>query len=110
VDPGRYRRLIGKLIYLTVIRPDITFVVGLLYWYMQAPYQLHWDVTYHILRYVKGTPGRGLFYQPSSHLGIVGYSDADWAGNPIDYHSISGCTFVGGNLVTWHSKKQTVIA
>ena len=42
---------------------------------------------------------------------VIGYCDADWAGNQIDRKSTSGyCTFVGGNLVTWKSKKQSVIA
>ena len=42
---------------------------------------------------------------------ISGYTDADWAGNAIDRKSTTGyCTFVGGNLVTWKSKKQQVVA
>ncbi|XP_042010609.1 uncharacterized mitochondrial protein AtMg00810-like [Salvia splendens] len=37
--------------------------------------------------------------------------DADWAGNPNDRKSTAGYfTFVGGNLVTWRSKKQKVVA
>ena len=54
---------------------------------------------------------RGLFCRPSSHLHIAGYSDAKWDGHPIDRRSISRyCTLVGGNLITWHSQKQTVVA
>ena len=42
---------------------------------------------------------------------FMGYTDADWAGNPIDRRSTAGYfTFVGGNLVTWKSKKQKVVA
>jgi len=68
---------------------------------MQSLHQLHWTVVCCVLRYIKGTPGKGLYYHPSSHLDIVGYSDADWAGDLIDSHSITGYyTFVGGNLVT----------
>ncbi|KAK3005339.1 hypothetical protein RJ639_015952 [Escallonia herrerae] len=45
------------------------------------------------------------------HLDIDGYTDADWAGNATDRRSTSGYfTFVGGNLVTWRSKKQNVVA
>jgi hypothetical protein len=41
----------------------------------------------------------------------MGFSDADWAGNACDRKSTTGyCTFVGGNLVSWKSKKQNVIA
>ena len=42
---------------------------------------------------------------------VMGYCDANWAGKEIDRKSTTGyCTFVGGNLVTWKSKKQSVIA
>uniref|UniRef100_A0A2N9F358 Uncharacterized protein n=1 Tax=Fagus sylvatica TaxID=28930 RepID=A0A2N9F358_FAGSY len=60
-DVGRYRRLVWKLIYLTVTRPDITFVVGVVSQYMHAPRQPHYEAIYRILRYLKGAPGRGLF-------------------------------------------------
>ena len=47
----------------------------------------------------------------NGHTEIVGYTDADWAGNPVDRKSTTGfCTFVGGNIVTWKSKKQNVVA
>ena len=57
----RYRRLIRKIIYLTVTKSDITFVVGVLSQYMQTPHQLHWGVACRVLRYFKGAPGRCLF-------------------------------------------------
>ena len=59
-----------------------------------------------ILKYLKNAPGRGLFYRSSGHLRIEGYTDADWAGLPSDQKSTTGYfTFIGGNLVTWRSKK-----
>ncbi|CAL2276208.1 unnamed protein product [Prunus armeniaca] len=62
-------------------------------------------------RYLKSAPGKGLMFSKHSHLNIDGYSDADWAGNVTDRKSTSGYfTFVGGNLVTWRSKKQNVVA
>ncbi|CAL2235458.1 unnamed protein product [Prunus armeniaca] len=54
---------------------------------------------------------KGLMFSKHGHLNIDGYSDADWAGNVTDRKSTSGYfTFVGGNLVTWRSKKQNVVA
>ena len=63
------------------------------------------------MRHIKGAPGRGLLYENKGHSHIVGYSDADWAGSPSDRRSTSGfCVLVGGNLVSWKSKKQAVVA
>nr|XP_028959271.1 uncharacterized protein LOC114825095 [Malus domestica] len=64
-----------------------------------------------ILSYLKGAPGKLLIFKKHRHLEIKGYIDADWAGNITDRRSTSGYfTFVGGNLVTWRSKKQNVVA
>lgn len=58
-DPSRYRRLIGRLIYLIVTEPDITFV-SVLSQYMQTHHQLHWDAAYCVT-VSKDAPGEGLF-------------------------------------------------
>jgi len=42
-DPERYQRLVGKLIYLTITRPDISFTVGVVSQFMQSPHNHHWD-------------------------------------------------------------------
>ena len=60
---------------------------------------------------MKGTTEHGLLFEKHRHLEIHGFTDADWAGNPNDRKSTAGYfTFVGGNLVTWRSKKQKVVA
>jgi hypothetical protein len=106
-----YQKLVGKLIYLTITRPDITFAVSLASQFMHAPTQAHMQIVKRILRYLKGSIGRGILMRNNNHTRIMGYSDADWAGSAYDRKSTTGyCTFVGGNLVSWKSKKQTVIA
>ena len=64
-----------------------------------------------VLRYIKGAPGQGLLYEDRGHTQIVGYSDADLAGSPSDRRSTSRyCVFIGGNLISWKSKKRDVVA
>jgi hypothetical protein len=71
----------------------------------------HMDVVYHILRYMKSAPRKGLFFLKKNwHMNFQGYCDPDWASCQDDKRSIYGCCrFVGGNLVSWHSKKQPII-
>jgi len=109
-DINQFQRLVGKLIYLTVNRPDLTFAVSQISKFMHAPRTPHLDAIDRILRYLKGSPGKGIWMRKNGTNAICGYSDADWAGS-FDRKSTTGfCTFVGGNLVTWKSKKQNVVA
>ncbi|RVW74766.1 Retrovirus-related Pol polyprotein from transposon TNT 1-94 [Vitis vinifera] len=111
VDKGRYQRLVGKLIYLSHTRPDIGFSVSVVSQFMNNPTEKHMTTVIRILRYLKMTPGKGLFFQRTTKKEIEIFSDADWAGSVTDRRSTSGyCSFVWGNLVTWRSKKQSVVA
>lgn len=75
---------------------------------MHVPSEKHMDVVYRILRYLKGSPGKGL---RNDDLNFEGYTNADWASDQTTKKFTSGYfTFVGPNLVTWKSKKQKVVA
>jgi len=106
VNKDRYQRLVGRLIYLCHTRPDISYAVSVVSSYMHDPRSGHLDAVYRILRYLKSSPGKGLMFKSFGHLNVEGYCDADWASYLDDRRSTSGyCVFVGGNLISWRSKK-----
>lgn len=110
-DPSQYRRLIGRLIYLTISRPDITYAVQLLSQFMQRPCLPHLDAAHHVIRYLKNSPGQGLFFPSNSDFQITAYCDADWASCPMSRRSITGYyIFLGGAPISWKSKKQSTVS
>jgi hypothetical protein len=110
-DKGRYQRLVGKLIYLSHTRLDIAYAVSVVSQSMHNPSEDRMDAVIRILRYLKALPRKGLMFSKNSHLKINGNYDSDWVGSISDRKSTSGYfMFVGGNLVTWRSKKQKVVA
>lgn len=57
-----YQRLVGQLIYLTITRPDIGFVVSVMSQFMHATCTGHLKAVYRILKYLKKGPGQGIMY------------------------------------------------
>ena len=110
-DPERYRRLVRKLNYLMVTRPDIAHSVSVVSQYMSAPTVDHWVTVEHILCYLKRVLGQGILYSNHGHNRIEYFTDADWAESKEDRRStLRYCVFVGGNLVSWKSKKQGAVS
>jgi hypothetical protein len=111
VDREMYQRLVGRLIYLSHTRPDIAYAVSVISQFMHSPKEVHLQAAHRVLQYLKGTPGKGILFKRKGDLVLEAYTDADYAGSIVDRRSTSGyCTFLGGNLVTWRSKKQNVVA
>ena len=78
---------------------------------MHSQGQEHFDAAYRILRYLKGILRKGLMFRKQDNLQIEVYTYADWVGCSTDRRSTSDYyTFIGGNLITWRSKKQSVVA
>ena len=95
-DASLYRRLIGKLLYWTLTRPDISYSVHKLSQFMSSPRVPHLQVAYKILKYLKKTPGQGLFMSARSELQLKSYYDANWVAYPDTRRSIIGfCVFLG---------------
>nr|GEV51753.1 hypothetical protein [Tanacetum cinerariifolium] len=111
VDVHIYRLMIGSLMYLTLSRPDIIFVVCAC-----ARFQVTLKVSYlhavkRIFRYLKGKPHLCLWYLRDSSFNLVAYSDSDYAGASLDRKSTKkGCQFLGCRLISWQCKKHTVVA
>lgn len=111
VDKGRYQRLVGKLIYVSHTRPNINFSISVVSQFMNNPSEEHMEDVFQILMYLNMTPGKGLYFKKTSNRDVEIFYDADWAGSVFDRRSTSGyCTYVWGNLVTWRSKKQSVVS
>ncbi|WVZ24536.1 hypothetical protein V8G54_003080 [Vigna mungo] len=111
VDKEMYQRLVGRLIYLSHTRPDIAFAVSLVSQFMHQPKEAHLQAALRIVQYLKGTLGRGILFKRNKSVSLEAYTDTDYAGSVVDRRSTTGyCTFLGGNLVTWKSKKQSVVA
>ena len=110
-NPHPYQQLLGKLIYLTVTRPDINYDVHTLAQFMHSPTDVHLQAARRLLRYLAGTRDQGLLLASSSAAELTAYFDSDWASCPFTRRSTTGfCLLLGKSLISWKSKKQNVVA
>jgi hypothetical protein len=111
MDQKEYRSMIGSLLYLTAMRPDIQFSVCMCARFQASPRTSHQQAIKRIFRYLRYTPELGLWYSASSSLSLLGFSDADFVGCRVDRKSTSGtCQFLGSSLVSWLSRKKSSVA
>ncbi|XP_047341192.1 uncharacterized mitochondrial protein AtMg00810-like [Impatiens glandulifera] len=110
-EPEPFRRLIGRLIYLNLTRPDISFCVQQLSQYMLKPTKNQMIAAIQIVKYLKGNPSLRVFYESNSNIIIKGYSDSDWATCTLSRKSVTGyCIFLGNSPISWKTKKQVTIS
>jgi len=105
-DATKYRQLIGSLIYLTTTRIDISFMIGILSWFMHKLYEGHWSTTKRVLRYLKENQGFGLKYYKVGYFKLIGYSDLDFDGDKERGVSTSGYIMSLRSIaISWRSQK-----
>jgi len=110
-DPSAYRRLLGRLMYICISRPDIYFAVNKLSQFMNQPQTPHLLAVHQILCYLKANPGQGLLFSSQSSFTLNAYVDADWGSCLDSRKSTTGfCIFMGDSLLTWKSKKQPTVS
>ncbi|XP_057723960.1 uncharacterized mitochondrial protein AtMg00810-like [Arachis stenosperma] len=100
-DVPHYKRLLGRLVYLTTTRPDITFAIEKLRHCLDCPTQAHYTTNLCVLKYLKQSPATGLFFATSSNLSSIGFSDAGWAACHDIRQSLTGyCFYLGNSLIS----------
>ncbi|XP_039169649.1 uncharacterized mitochondrial protein AtMg00810-like [Eucalyptus grandis] len=110
-DPSGYQRLVGKLIYLTMTRPDISYAVQTLSQFMHSPKQSHFDAALKIVKYLKKCPGLGILLSRKCDMKMTAYCDADYATCPISRRLVTGyCIKFGESLLSWKTKKQPTVS
>lgn len=101
-DVRLYQRLIGKLMYVTTTRPDISYAIKTCQ-FMQQPKRSHWDVALRVVRYMKGSPGQGIWLRSEvSTEELTCQCDSYWAACPKTRRSVTGYVIkFGESLITW---------
>ncbi|XP_058756517.1 uncharacterized mitochondrial protein AtMg00810-like [Vicia villosa] len=110
-DESQYRRLIGRLLYLTTTKADIAFAVQQLSQYISNPKIVHFKAAIRILQYLKIALATSLFYAANSNLLLSGFANLDWVACPLTRKSVTGyAVFLGSSLIYWKSKKHTTVS
>ena len=110
-DPGKYRRLVRRLIYLTFTRPELNYIVHLLSQFMQKPLEEHWVAALHVVRYLKGCPDQGIMLSSTADLTLTAYCNSDWSACLLTRRSLSAYIVqLGDSLVSWKTKKQKTVS
>ena len=112
VDPICCQSMVNSLLYAAITtRLDITQAVGAVSKFNSCPTEAHLTAVKRILRYLKGTINIGVRYERSADDSLIGFSDADWAGDMDDRHSTTGNLFLmSGGAISWFNRKQPVVA
>lgn len=108
-----YREAVGSLMFLAIVsRPDIMYAVGNVSRYLIKHNVEHWNAVKKIIKYVSNTRDFGICYKRNKDTsGLVGFSDADFAGDVNTRRSTTGYVFkYNGSPITWCSQRQQTVS
>ncbi|XP_013613744.1 PREDICTED: uncharacterized mitochondrial protein AtMg00810-like [Brassica oleracea var. oleracea] len=110
-NPTRFRKFVGKLVYLAITRPELSYSIHVLSQVMHKPRAAHWDAVVRVLRYLKGCPGQGIILRATSDLRLRAFCDSDWAACPSTRRSLSSyIVLLGNSPISWKTKKQNTVS
>ena len=111
VNNSLYKQLVGILLYFTHFWPNFEYFIGIISRYMQKPHEIHWKDSKRILHYVQGTRHFRVHYVAGFPLELVGFTDSNWVGDPIEKKSTSCYVFMlSHGSICYSSKKQHTIS
>ena len=111
LNPQKYRRLVGRLIYLSATLPDLAYAIYTLSQFMQSLTREHWDAGLRVVKYLKGSPGQRIFLKSDCVFQLTAWCDSDWTGCPLTRRSLSAWLVqLGDSPISWRSKKQDVVS
>ena len=110
-DPKQYCRLVGRLVYLMITRPELCYTIHLLSQFMQQPREAHWNAALRVIRFLKGCPGQGILLRADNNLELSVYVDADWSSCPDSRRLLSAyVAFLGDSPIDWKTKRQDTLS
>ncbi|XP_015072514.1 uncharacterized protein LOC107016611 [Solanum pennellii] len=110
-DSGSYQRLVGRLLYLSVTRTDISFAIQNLSQFIHSPKQSHMEAATRVVKYIKQALGKGILMSSTVSSKLQAYCDADMGSCLTTRKSVSRYAVnIGDSLISWKSKKYSTIS
>ncbi|XP_016571248.2 uncharacterized mitochondrial protein AtMg00810-like [Capsicum annuum] len=110
-DTTSYQRLVGKIMYATITRPDISYAVQTLNQFMQQPKKSHLEAANRVIRYLKETVGQCIWLKAQPTAELVCWCDSNWAACQNTRRFVTDYMVqFGSSLISWKSKKKHTIS